>query len=316
MKISGFTFLRNTSKLYYPVLESIQSALPIVDEFVVALGKGDHDDDTEEKLLSLGSEKLKIIYTLWDTDKYPRGMEYAHQTDIAKEACSGDWLLYLQGDEVIHEEDYAEIFLKCKRYLDDKSVDGFLFNYYHFYGDYGHYFRDHCWYPYEIRIIRNDVDLHSFKDAQSYRRIPNFDGLSYREKEGTSKLNVVKLQANMYHYGWVRPPKLMFKKCTYFYNWNKGKNVKKASYEKYAQEYDYGRLDYCLKFKSQHPKVMNSKINSLDWEDSLRFKGPTAIGRPKAKHEKFKYRLIVWFERAFLCGKVLGGYKNYVLIKG
>ena len=316
MKISGFTFLRNTSKLYYPILESIQSALPIVDEFVVALAKGDDDDDTEEKLQSLGSEKLKIIHTLWDTNKYPRGMEYAHQTDIAKEACTGDWLLYLQGDEVIHEEDYFEIVSKCTHYLDDKSVDGFLFNYYHFYGDYGHYFRDHCWYPYEIRIIRNDVDLHSFKDAQSFRRIPNFDGLSYREKEGTSKLNVVKLQANMYHYGWVRPPKLMFKKCTYFYNWNKGKNVKKASYEKYAQEYDYGRLDYCLKFKSQHPKVMNSKINSLDWEDSLRFKGPTAIGRPKAKHEKFKYRLIVWFERAFLCGKVLGGYKNYVLIKG
>ena len=270
----------------------------------------------QEKLQSLGSEKLKIIHTLWDTNKYPRGMEYAHQTDIAKEACTGDWLLYLQGDEVIHEKDYFEIVSKCTHYLDDKSVDGFLFNYYHFYGDYGHYFRDHCWYPYEIRIIRNDVDLHSFKDAQSFRRIPNFDGLSYREKEGTSKLNVVKLQANMYHYGWVRPPKLMFKKCTYFYNWNKGKNVKKASYEKYAQEYDYGRLDYCLKFKSQHPKVMNSKINSLDWEDSLRFKGPTAIGRPKAKHEKFKYRLIVWFERAFLCGKVLGGYKNYVLIKG
>ena len=316
MKISGFTFLRNTSKLYYPILESIQSALPIVDEFVVALAKGDDDDDTDEKLRSLGSEKLKIIHTLWDTNKYPRGMEYAHQTDIAKEACTGDWLLYLQGDEVIHEEDYFEIVSKCTHYLDDKSVDGFLFNYYHFYGDYGHYFRDHCWYPYEIRIIRNDVDLHSFKDAQSFRRIPNFDGLSYREKKGTSKLNVVKLQANMYHYGWVRPPKLMFKKCTYFYNWNKGKNVKKASYEKYAQEYDYGRLDYCLKFKSQHPKVMNSKINSLDWEDSLRFKGPIAIGRPKAKHEKFKYRLIVWFERAFLCGKVLGGYKNYVLIQG
>ena len=316
MKISGFTFLRNTSKLYYPILESIRSALPIVDEFVVALAKGDDDDDTEEKLQSLGSEKLKIIHTLWDTNKYPRGMEYAHQTDIAKEACTGDWLLYLQGDEVIHEEDYFEIVSKCTHYLDDKSVDGFLFNYYHFYGDYGHYFRDHCWYPYEIRIIRNDVDLHSFKDAQSFRRIPNFDGLSYREKEGTSKLNVVKLQANMYHYGWVRPPKLMFKKCTYFYNWNKAKNVRKVSYEKYAQEYDYGRLDYCLKFKSQHPKVMNSKINSLDWEDSLRFKGPTAIGRPKAKHEKFKYRLIVWFERAFLCGKVLGGYKNYILIKG
>ena len=247
MKISGFTFLRNTSKLYYPILESIQSALPLVDEFVVALGKGDDDDDSEEKLRSLGSDKIKIIHTVWDTDKYPRGMEYAHQTDIAKEACSGDWLLYLQGDEVIHEEDYPEIVSKCNRYLDDKRVDGFLFNYYHFYGDYDHYFRDHCWYPCEIRIVRNDLDLHSFKDAQSFRRIPDFDGISYREKEGTSKLNVIKLQANMYHYGWVRPPKLMFKKCTYFYNWNKGIDSANG-YAKYAQEYDYGRMDYCMPF--------------------------------------------------------------------
>jgi hypothetical protein len=107
----------------------------------------------------------------------------------------------------------------------------------------------------------------------------------------------------------------MFKKCTYFYNWNKSKNAKETSYEKYAQEYDYGRLDYCLKFKSQHPKVMKEKISALDWEDSLRYKGPTAIGRPRAKHEKFKYRLIVLIERIFFGGRVLGGYKNYNLLR-
>lgn len=315
MKISGFTFLRNTSKLYYPILESIQSALPIVDEFVVALGKGDDDDDTEEKLLSLNSDKLKIIHTQWDTEKYPRGMEHAHQTDIAKEACSGDWLLYLQGDELIHEKDYDEITSKCKRYLTDLKVDGFLFNYYHFYGNYKHYFRDHCWYPLEIRIVRNDSEIHSFVTAQSFRRMPNFDGLNYREKEGTSKLNVIKLDANIFHYGWVRPPKLMRKKCVYFYNTHRGKIATQQEYKKYADEYDYGRIDYCLNFNGSHPKVMKEKIKTLDWQDSLRFDGPTVIGRPKAKHEKFKYRLIVWIERNLLGGKVLGGYKNYTILK-
>ena len=86
MKISGFTFLRNTSKLYYPILESIQSVLPLVDEFVIALGKGDEDDDSEQKILSLNSSKIKIIHTTWDLDTYSDGTEYAHQTDIAKEA--------------------------------------------------------------------------------------------------------------------------------------------------------------------------------------------------------------------------------------
>ncbi|CAI8279975.1 MAG: Uncharacterised protein [Flavobacteriales bacterium] len=315
MKISGFTFLRNTSKLYYPILESIQSALPIVDEFVIALGKGDDDDDSEAKIRSLQSGKIKIIYTEWDTEKYPQGMEHAHQTDIAKEACSGDWLLYLQGDELIHEQDYNEIKTKCKQYLNNSNVDGFLFNYFHFYGDYGHYFRDHCWYPYEIRIVRNEPEIHSFESAQSFRRIPNFDGISYRSKEGTSKLNVIKLNASIYHYGWVRPPKLMRKKRLYFSNTHRGKTATKTEYEKYAAEYDYGRMDYCLVFKQSHPKFMKQKITELDWQKSLRFSGPNVIGRPEAKHERLKYRLIVWIERTFFGGKVLGGHKNYNAVK-
>lgn len=307
MKISGFTFLRNTSKLYYPILESIQSALPIVDEFVIALGKGDEDDDTEQKLLKLNSTKIKIIHTEWDLDEFSNGTEYAHQTDIAKAACSGDWLLYVQGDELVHEEDYDEIKTKCAHYLKDKRVDGFLFKYYHFYGDYDHYFRDHCWYPYEIRIVRNDPEIHSFADAQSFRRIPDFDGKSYRKKEGTSKLNVVKLKANMYHYGWVRPPKLMRKKRMYFAIAYRGNDATKLEYEKYASGYDYGRMDYCLKFKGTHPKIMDQKRSTLDWQDMLRFSGPNVIGRPEAKHEKRKYRIIIGIERMFFGGKVLGG---------
>ena len=285
MKISGFTFLRNTSKLYYPILESIQSALPIVDEFVIALGKGDDDDDSEEKIRSLQSDKIKIIHTVWDTEKYPRGMEHAHQTDIAKAACSGDWLLYLQGDELIHENDYNEIKSKCKQYLDNTYVDGFLFSYYHFYGDYDHYFRDHCWYPCEIRIVRNDPGIHSFESAQSFRRIPNFDGISYRSKEGTSKLNVVMLEASIYHYGWVRPPKLMRKKREYFSKTHFGSNATKEEFKKYKDIYDYGRIDFCLPFTESHPKLMNQKIKELNWKESLRFSGPTAIGRPRSKHE-------------------------------
>lgn len=314
MKISGFTFLRNTSKLYYPILESIQSVLPIVDEFVIALGKGDKDDNTEEKILSLKSDKIKIIHTEWDLQTYKNGTEYAHQTDIAKAHCSGEWLLYIQGDELIHEEDYNEIIVKCTKHLDDTSVDGFVFNYYHFYGDYKHYFRDHCWYPHEIRIVRNDPEIHSFADAQSFRRIPDFDNFSYRKKEGTLKLNVVELKANIYHYGWVRPPKLMRKKRMYFATAYRGSKATAKEYEKYAEGYDYGRMDFCLKFKETHPKLMDAKIATLDWQDSLRFKGPSVIGRPKAKHEKLKYRIIIWVEHVFLGGKVLGT-KNFNIIK-
>ena len=104
MKISGFTFTKNATKLYYPVKASIESLLPLVDEFIVVLGNCDDDDKTEQEILNIGSGKIKIIHSVWDLEKYPNGMEYAHQTDIAKEACTGDWLFYIQSDEVVHEK--------------------------------------------------------------------------------------------------------------------------------------------------------------------------------------------------------------------
>ncbi len=63
MTISGFSFVRNATKLYYPVKESILSILPIVDEFVIALGKGDADDQTLSEIQQIKSDKIRIIHT-------------------------------------------------------------------------------------------------------------------------------------------------------------------------------------------------------------------------------------------------------------
>ncbi len=52
MKVSGFTFLRNGQKLGYPFVAAIRSVLPIVDEFVVALGPS--EDDTEKLVREIG----------------------------------------------------------------------------------------------------------------------------------------------------------------------------------------------------------------------------------------------------------------------
>ena len=93
MKISGFSFLRNGAKLHYPIIESIRSVLPVVDEFVIALGDSDPDDDTREKIEALGSDKITLIDTVWNLDQFPNGTVYAQQTDVAKSHCNGDWLL-------------------------------------------------------------------------------------------------------------------------------------------------------------------------------------------------------------------------------
>lgn len=312
MKISGFSMVKNADKLYYPVKQSIESVLPIVDEFVIAIGKGDKDDRTREIVSAIDSEKIKIIDTNWDIQKYPRGMEHAHQTDIAKEQCKGDWLIYLQADEVIHEKYLPVIQRACTKYFDDEEVEGFIFGYKHFWGDYFHYQKTHGWYPFEIRIVRNDPEIHSWKSAQSFRRIPHFDGLNYRQEEGTYKLKVIKLQAEVYHYGWVRPPKLMYKKNKTLMTNHQGEIVANKLVN---APYDYGPMNKLPVFKGTHPEVMNEWIEKFDWKDQLRFKGGYKyLNREPAKHEKLKNRVFSFIKNNILHTPMLGESNNYILL--
>ena len=64
MKVSGFTFIRNAIKLDYPIVEAIQSILPLCDEVIVAVGNS--EDDTLGLIQSIDPSKIKIIETIWD----------------------------------------------------------------------------------------------------------------------------------------------------------------------------------------------------------------------------------------------------------
>lgn len=303
---------RNADKLYYPMKEAIMSVLPIVDEFFVAIGKSDEDDNTRKIIESINDTKVKIIDTVWDLDKYPRGTENAHQTDIAKSHCTGDWLIYLQADEVIHEKYLPVIKNRCEELLNDKKVEGLLFKYKHFWGDYEHYHESHRWYKNEIRIVRNDPDIHSWESAQSFRRIPEFDGKNYRQQEGTYMLKVAKVDAYVYHYGWVRPPKLMRNKMKALDTIHKGKD--KAEEIDKGRNFDYGPLNRLVVFKESHPEVMKKWIAKFDWKDELQYEGKPGNDRKLHKHEMLKYRIISWIENNILGGRTIGGFKNYILL--
>ena len=86
MKVSGFTFIRNGRKLGYPFVESIRSILPIVDEFVIALGPS--DDGTGEELAKIRDPKIRIIETQWNerirNDLKVKGFIYGQQKSIAQ----------------------------------------------------------------------------------------------------------------------------------------------------------------------------------------------------------------------------------------
>lgn len=193
MKISGFTFLRNGVLLGYPFEESIRSILPLVDEFIVALGPC--EDNTRERILALSDPKIHIIDTLWNENMQDRGFVYGQQKMIAQYQCSGDWAFYLEGDEVVHERDLDILYSAMQRYLYDQRVEALVFDYLHFFGSPKWYAVCPGWYRRAPRIIRNTIRTYA----------P--DGLFWvvMEKNKRGRYPRAALTgAHIYHYGHVR----------------------------------------------------------------------------------------------------------------
>lgn len=299
MKISGFTMVRNATLLYYPIKESIMSVLPLVDEFIVALDKGDAEDQTEQEILSIGSDKIKIIDRKWDEQLYRNSQIFRHETNFALSQCTGDWCFYIQADEVIHEDDYDVIRNACNAHLNDNKVEGLLFNYRHFWGDYNHFLPFHGWYRNEIRIIRNNIGVQSVKDAQSFRI-------------GDRKLNVASIPARIFHYGWVRPPERMGKKKKEHDNIHQGNAT--STLRNKVEYFNYGNLSRIPLYKETHPGIMQQRIESFFWADQLTY-NEFINTRKKLKHERTLNKLISWLENSVLGGRQLFGYKNWKVIK-
>ena len=170
MKISGFTFVRNAVKYDYPVVEAISSILPLCDELIVAVGHS--DDGTMDLIKCIPSSKIRIIETVWDDSLREGGRILAVETDKAFQAIAtdADWAIYIQADEVIHEKYHSIIRSEMEKYLAEDTVDGLLFHYKHFYGSYDYVGESWRWYRREIRIVRNNKNIFSYRDAQEIGR--------------------------------------------------------------------------------------------------------------------------------------------------
>jgi hypothetical protein len=297
--------VRNATKLYYPIQKAIESILPICDEFVIAIGKGDKDDNTRELVANIDSDKIKIIDTVWDIENQRNGMVHSEQSNIALDACSGDWCFYIQADEVVHEKYLPVIKDRCLELKDDDEVEGLVFDYRHFWGDYNHYQISHGWYKREVRVIKNNIGVRSNKSAQGFKR----DGKRVKAAHANSEI---------FHYGWVRPPKYMETKRRAFHTIHWGKDQSKEFHDQEPQEFDYGPLDRLPVYKGTHPEVMQDWIAKMDWEDKLQYSGKSNNNRVKHKHEKLKNRILTSIEQKLerkFGGKIyLSGHRNYKLL--
>ncbi len=254
MKVTGFTFIRNAVKFDYPVVEAIRSILPVCDSFVVAVG--DSADGTRELIAGMGEDKIRIIDTVWDNspEMNTGGRVFAAETDKALRAVpeDSDWAFYIQGDEAVHEKYLETIKRSMEKWKDNKLVDGLLFDYLHFYGSYDYSGISPRWYNHEIRIVRNDRSIYSYRDAQGFRKGDN------------KKLNVKPVDACIYHYGWVKEPGIMMdkvKNASTFYIENEW--IKKVAD---GNSFDYSKIDALSRFEGTHPVVMIDRIKRKNWD--------------------------------------------------
>ncbi len=290
MKISGFTIIKNAVSNDYPIVEAIQSILPVVDEMIVLVG--DSTDNTIALIESIGNTKIKIHHSVWDASLRSGGTVLAAETNKAFALIdpSSDWAFYIQGDEVIHEQYHTAIKTACAQYAHDKSVDGLLFKYLHFYGTYNYIGDSRKWYNHEVRVIRNDKSISAYKDAQGFRR-------------GEAKLMVKPIDAFVYHYGWVKSPQQMMKKQKDVSRFWHGDEVLKT-HAVIPDYFDYTAFDSLEKFTGNHPLVMQPRVASINWDVEI---------DPSQKKLSLKDKLLYYFEKA--TGIRLFDFRNYRIIR-
>ena len=289
MKVAGFSFIRNAVQYDYPIVEAITSVLPLCDEFVIAVG--DSDDATLDLIKAIPSDKIRIIHTTWDQGSLAGGRVLAQETDKALAAIStdADWVFYIQGDEVLHEYYIPVVREAMQQYLTDKSVEGLLFKYLHFYGSYSYIGDSRQWYRHEIRVIRNTGNVVSYKDAQGFRTRDN------------QKLKVKLIDAYIYHYGWVKPPETQRKRlrnANHF--WNTSETIAKANAR--VDTFEYSQIDSLAHFTGTHPAVMQPRVDRLNW--------PFTFDTSQKRYSP-RVRFLTFMEK--LTGWRIGEYKNYKL---
>jgi hypothetical protein len=278
VKVSVFTFLRNGAKLGYPFIESIRSALPLADEYVVALGPSDTDEcgETRRLLLSLNEPKLRIIDSVWNEGMRVAGFVYGQQKMFAQSQCNGDWAFYLEADEVLHENDLEKIQSSMRRCLTNSAVEALVFDYVHFFGSPRWRAISPGWYRRAPRVIRNTI------------RTVACDGLFWNVIVNNQKMrwpNAAHAGATIYHYGHVRPIGAM--------------NAKQHSVERYwnkaPQDFKRYEIDPMAvrPYTGSHPALMRRWLEERaddNWQ-------PNAGHQPTSRERR--HRLAMKLEAVF-----------------
>ncbi len=291
MKISGFTFIRNGLTLGYPFVPSIRSLLPLCDEVIVNVPRS--TDGTLDAVRAIGDPKIRILETEWDETQKTAGLALSHQTNLALDQCSGDWCVYIQGDEVLHEDGIPAMRATMERELKNPAVQALLVDYSHFYGSFWTEVYSLGWYYREVRVIRRAAAIRSRGDAQSFRT------------QAGEKLPVKLSGGRYFHYGYALQPEVARKKLANLSSLYSDEAGIKKSAERPARYYDDDQK--VIAFRGTHPAVMREVVVAADW--TYQSRNPLI----RFRREYFWEDIALIIKRC--TGVTLGVHKNYRLIK-
>lgn len=190
MRVVGFSLVANAVRPDFPVLESLGSILPLVDELVVNVGPS--TDGTRDLIAGLHDPRLRLLDGVWDPTL--GGRMLAVETQRALDRCRGTWAIYIQADEVLHESGLDLLRSAMDRAAADQRVQGLLVDFCHLYGSAEWVGRSRAWYRREVRVVRPGGETRSHGDAQGFRL-----------GEAARRLPARRSGATYFHYGWARP---------------------------------------------------------------------------------------------------------------
>ena len=290
LKISGFSFIRNGNALGYPFEAAIRSLLPLCDEIIVNVPRS--TDGTLKSVRAIAEPKIRIIESEWDEKERVGDPILRRHTDLALEQCTGDWCVYIQGDEVLHESGIPAMKRAMEKELGNAAVQGLLVDYTHFYGSFWTYAYAFGWYQREVRVIRRTSEIRAWGGAQGFRTTSG------------QKLRVKRSGGHYFHYGHALRPEVARIKCSSLASLYNAPDVVQQFLSRPERFYEE---DQKVKpFTGTHPVVMQKTVAAADWTYSSR--------NPLVRFRR-KY---FWKDMALLLknctGITLGVHKNYRLI--
>ena len=286
--LSGFTLVRNAVKLDFPIVPAIRSVLEVCDEVVVNVGKS--DDETRALVAAIGDPRVRILDSEWDFSR--RNLMLSIETQRAMDACRGPWGIYIQADEVLHEDGARLLKERTREWDADERVEGLLVDYLHFYGGFDTIATSRRWYRREVRCVRLGSDIHPFQGAQGFR-----------VGSGNRRIRARVTGAAMFHYGWARPARAIREKheaSKVIYPWSR---------ERTAREQASGQLEWIpllRPFAAEHPRAARA------WVAERAHDPERIIGPRRFRFEHLRFYLSDWIEQS--TGARLFEFRNYVVV--